>query len=901
VRLTKKNLYLTKFMKKITLLIAFLMPLLCISQSNKETIQRYLNTNSAKAGLSSDDVKDWIIQSEGSSSATNISSCYVLQRYQGIEIFRAVSNFSIKEGKVINAEKRFVSNLSRKINATKPSLTAISALTKAYSLLGITNTEPFSVLETISQYKFKISSGLGIDETVSANLVYHVTKENNLMLAWDFTINTAAHDHVWSVRIDALNGSILEKRDYNISCNFNKKNFYPLTNTYNGSVNNSIETTYKQLFSPAVAVATGGSYRVIPFNYESPNHSSRELISDPASYKASPYGWHDTNGVAGADFTTTRGNNVWAKADLAGDNLNNGTSPEGGSSLLFDFPYGGTNVDASSYINAANTNLFYMNNVMHDIWYHYGFDEENGNFQQNNYGKPGKAGDFVYADAQDGSIADPQNTNNANFYAPEDGNRGRMQMFLWDYGPEIKPIVVNSPASIAGNFVARQNSFSPGRVDLPVSPSLLQSNLVLYLDSAGLSDGCSAPVNAAAMKGKIVILRRGTCTFVVKTKAAQNAGAIAVIIVNNTTGTITMSGADNTITIPSISVTQSVGEAIISKMATETVNVTLQLPESPFVNSDGDFDNGIISHEYGHGISIRLSGGAGNSNCLDNTDQMGEGWSDWIALMLQIKSGDAGASKRSVGTFVSMQPTDGPGIRDYPYSTDKTVNPMTYADTNKYQYTDDDGIEQTEVHGTGSVWATMLWDLTWAYINKYGYDDNKYTGIGGNNKLMRIVLEGIKLQPCSPTFVSARDAIIAADQAITGGKDYCMIWEVFADRGLGVNASAGSGNAGNDQVEDFTRPSAGPNCALAVSQFENDNFMSVYPNPSEGQVTVRVNQFIGKVNIQVIDINGRVVYRVKNEDFNNQMKLNLNHLGSGIYILKVNGEGLSYTEKIILN
>jgi hypothetical protein len=60
-------------------------------------------------------------------------------------------------------------------------------------------------------------------------------------------------------------------------------------------------------------------------------------------------------------------------------------------------------------------------------------------------------------------------------------------------------------------------------------------------------------------------------------------------------------------------------------MKTEAVNVKIQLDSAAFVNSDGDFD-GIIAHEYGHGISIRLSGGANNSSCLDNTDQMGEGF-----------------------------------------------------------------------------------------------------------------------------------------------------------------------------------------------------------------------------------------------------------------------------------
>jgi hypothetical protein len=43
---------------------------------------------------------------------------------------------------------------------------------------------------------------------------------------------------------------------------------------------------------------------------------------------------------------------------------------------------------------------------------------------------------------------------------------------------------------------------------------------------------------------------------------------------------------------------------------------------------------------------------------------------------------------------------------------------------------------------------------------------------------MQLVIDGLKLMPCSPTFVTARDAIIAADQATTGGNDYCMIWDV---------------------------------------------------------------------------------------------------------------------------
>jgi hypothetical protein len=65
------------------------------------------------------------------------------------------------------------------------------------------------------------------------------------------------------------------------------------------------------------------------------------------------------------------------------------------------------------------------------------------------------------------------------------------------------------------------------------------------------------------------------------------------------------------------------------------------------------------------------------------------------------------------------------GIRTFVYSTDRTLNPMTYNFTNNFTTFDANNVESTSVHGIGSVWATMLWDLTWAYT-KYGYSDNKY-------------------------------------------------------------------------------------------------------------------------------------------------------------------------------
>ena len=99
--------------------------------------------------------------------------------------------------------------------------------------------------------------------------------------------------------------------------------------------------------------------------------------------------------------TITRGNNVWSKDDINANNSPDGISADGGAELIFDFPY---IFDAPpvEMIEASTVNLFYWNNLMHDIYYQYGFDEASGNFQENNYGNGGNGSDSVNADAQDG-------------------------------------------------------------------------------------------------------------------------------------------------------------------------------------------------------------------------------------------------------------------------------------------------------------------------------------------------------------------------------------------------------------------------------------------------------------------------------------------------------------------
>jgi extracellular elastinolytic metalloproteinase len=136
---------------------------------------------------------------------------------------------------------------------------------------------------------------------------------------------------------------------------------------------------------------------------------------------ASPAGW------LGAGTTTT-GNNVDAYLDRDANDLPDVNGRPTGPGQIFDFAWDGT-VDPTTAVNQnlSVTNLFYLTNLIHDRLYSYGFTESAGNFQTDNFGRGGLENDPLNAEAQDGGGAD-----NANFATPEDGQRPRMQMYLWD-------------------------------------------------------------------------------------------------------------------------------------------------------------------------------------------------------------------------------------------------------------------------------------------------------------------------------------------------------------------------------------------------------------------------------------------------------------------------------------
>ncbi len=574
----------------------------------------HIRQNSTALGLSSDDLADVVVKDRYVSPHTQVTHIYLRQRLQGIEVFNGDINVNIsRDGQVISMGNRFVPNLQAAVKGQKATLSAVEAVTAAASDLKLVVSRPLVQQRSLGgpdQAAVLSNGGISQDD-IPVRLMYQPLENGQVRLAWAMVLRLQNNLNWLNLRVDASTGQTLAQTDW----------------------------------------VANETYTVYPLPLENPNDGTQSQVTNPADPTASPFGWHDINGAAGAEYPTTQGNNVHAYADADANNLpDSGSEPNGGAGLDFNFA---VNLAAqpASYRDAAVTNLFYWNNIIHDVFYQKGFNEAAGNFQQNNYGKGGQGNDYVLAEAQDGA-----GMNNANFATPPDGFNPRMQMFLWNYTTPLR---------------------------------------------------------------------------------------------------------------------------------------------------DGDLDNGIIIHEYGHGISTRLTGGPGNASCLDNDEQMGEGWSDFFTLVLNASTADTATTARSVGTYALGQPPTGSGIRPAPYTTDMSLNGYTYSNISTLPVP----------HGVGFVWASMLWEVYWNLVNAHGFSANLYaphsSNSSGNNLALQLVVDGLKLQPCNPGFVDGRDAILAADLVLTSGDNRCAIWEGFAKRGLGYRASQGSSGSNTDGTENFDLP---PEC-----------------------------------------------------------------------------------------
>jgi extracellular elastinolytic metalloproteinase len=573
------------------------------SSSTPEAIAiDFARSNADALGLTGADLAGMEVTDIVYSRLTGTTHLYYRQRHLGLPVYNAQLHFNIhRDGRILSVNNSFMPNIAAVAKSNAPTLGAEQAVASVAANLSVALAAPPLALSPPlddAERRTLIEAPELSRATIDSQLAWVPVDGKQAALVWWFQVETLDGNHMFDYTVDADSGAVWTRFDW----------------------------------------ANTDSYRAYKEPVESANHADppapadgRVVVADPANPTASPLGWHDDGTT---QFTIHRGNNVHAYDDRDANNAPPATEPACTASLDCDFPLDLAS-DPSTYTSAAVSNLFYWNNLIHDVQYQYGFDEEGGNFQFDNLGNGGDGADPVRAEAQDGT-----GTNNANFATPPDGSPPRMQMFEW------------------------------------------------------------------------------------------------------------------TLTTP---------------------------------RRDGDLDNGIIVHEYGHGISIRQVGGPDNSSCLNNAQQGGEGWSDWFALWYTVEPGDAGTDARGIGTYALGEPTSGPGIRTQRYSTDPAVNNHTYESI--------DGMAIP--HGVGEVWAQALWEVYWALVEQHGFDPDIYNAAGtaGNQRALLYINEGLKNTACSPTFVDARDGIIAAATAAHGGEDVCLLWEAFAEFGIGTDAVSGGPNS----------------------------------------------------------------------------------------------------------
>ena len=270
---------------------------------------------------------------------------------------------------------------------------------------------------------------------------------------------------------------------------------------------------------------------------------------------------------------------------------------------------------------------------------------------------------------------------------------------------------------------------------------------------------------------------------------------------------------------------------------------------NPTPDRDSSLDADFVWHELTHGLSNRL---IGNGTGL-NTPQargMGEGWSDFYARLLAAGPDEDVAANYSWSGYVTYLVWNTnftgnyySGGRWFPYALMSSLgpngrphNPVTFADISINANVTDGAYSPAipwqagDEHARGQVWCSALLEVRARLINRLGF-------ALGNQRILQLNTDALKTSPLNPTFIQARDAIIAADQASFGGTNLDDIWSGFATRGMGFGAAI---NGAGVVTESFQAPILFQEPAFTISDISGNN--NGVPDPNEN-VTLTVPLF----------------------------------------------------------
>ncbi len=256
--------------------------------------------------------------------------------------------------------------------------------------------------------------------------------------------------------------------------------------------------------------------------------------------------------------------------------------------------------------------------------------------------------------------------------------------------------------------------------------------------------------------------------------------------------------------------------------------------------TDGGLDMGIVGHEYTHAISNRMIAGPDDGIYSEQGGAMGESWGDLTAGEYMFSHGYSnGGNVWAVGAYATGNLTT--AIRDYAINH----NPLNYSDY---------GFDSTgpEVHADGEIWNGTQWSVRQALVEKWndqfpvgdrqlqrdcaqGRGDRPPTPVSqcpGNRRWIQLMFDAFLLQQSDTSMLDARDAMLAADLMRFDGRDLKVMWDAFAERGMGEGASTPSGDS------DSPTPSfASPRSDNAVLTLDSDRRGELYVGQFEARAT----------------------------------------------------------------
>ncbi len=755
-----------------------------------EAALAYAGANASHFGVESADVADLAVTSSYRSSHSGVTHVNLNQRFRGLEVFGAHATVNVaSSGKVVFASGAFVSEL-RAASADEADLAATEAVEAAAEGLDLDDPEGLRVLrESGGAAQRTVLSRAGIsDQPISARLGWQPTGRG-LRLAWQVVIDDSSAAHLWNATVDAATGKLLETEDWTSQ---DSRGDLQRTLSRSGGSSAAAAGDAAALSSPD-PVIDGSSYRVFALPKESPNDGPRTLEQNPADATASPFGWHDTNGAPGPEFTTARGNNVHAYTDHNDDDAPTGGLP----AVIVDAPSpaAGTYDAVTAAFGPAPT-------------------------------EAGISGAFVVVNDAVGTTSD-----GCEPFALPAGSIPLIDRGNCNFTVKVK----NAQDAGAGTAVVVNNVAGP-----PITMGGTDATIVIPSVMVSLDDGNTIKAGLPA-SGSVKIVPEPNPTepeggpgldfdFPVDLLTEHphdywDAAVTNLFFWNNTIHDVLygygFDEASGNFQANNYGRGGLGGDYVRAEAQDGggTNNANFSTPTEPTATGavprmqmylwpnqtpvrDGDFDNGVVIHEYGHGVSIRLTGGP-TVNCLTGNEQAGEGWSDYLAITLLLDPAlDDPDEPRGMGTYVLFQDDrHGAGIRPRPYTRDMALQPFTYDSIKTNGWLN--GTSLALPHGLGHGWAAVLWDVNWDLIDKHGFNPNVYGAwdSGGNNRALQYVIDGLKMQGCGPGLVVARSAIIAAAEALESD-DECTLWAAFSRRGLGVSAVQGTTNR-NDNTEAF--------------------------------------------------------------------------------------------------